>query len=163
MLKQWVAAVVLALVGVTAGAIVQGRAYHLEAAAADFIADVVDPYLIVQAALANDDLAPVGAAARSIQQAAGALGSDGKPLAAAAAKAAQARTLEAARVAFGDLSHALIAYADRTKQPIEGRIVAFCPMADKSWVQVEGTIANPYYGKSMATCGRATRKLSATK
>ncbi|MDQ3210392.1 MAG: efflux RND transporter periplasmic adaptor subunit, partial [Actinomycetota bacterium] len=79
------------------------------------------------------------------------------------AKAADAKTIEAARTAFGDLSAALIAYADKTKQPVEGKIVAFCPMANKSWVQADGAIANPYYGQSMATCGSSTRKLSATQ
>ena len=132
-------------------------------ASSDFVADVVGPYLDIQSALVNDQLAPVGDAAQSLQKGAAALGSDGKSLAAAAAKAAGAKTLEAARAAFGDLSTELIAYADRTKQPIDGKIVAFCPMANKSWVQTEGAIANPYYGKSMRTCGSSTRKLSATQ
>jgi hypothetical protein len=135
----------------------------MPAAASDFVADVVGPYLTIQTALVNDDLAPVGAAARSLEQAAGTLGADGSALAAAAAKTAAARTLDAAREAFGDLSTAIVAYADRTKQPVEGKIVAFCPMARKSWVQTDGAIANPYYGKAMATCGSRTRKLAPTQ
>ena len=127
------------------------------------MADVVGPYLAIQTALVNDELAPVSAAAKSLQKSAGALGADGQSLAAAAAKAADAKTIEAARTAFGDLSVALIAYADKTKQPVEGKIVAFCPMVNKSWVQTDGAIANPYYGKSMSTCGSSTRKLSATQ
>jgi len=135
----------------------------MPAAASDFVADVVGPYLTIQTALVNDDLAPLGAAAKSLQQGAGALGADGSALAAAAARTAAAGTLEAARAAFGDLSTAIIAYADKTKQPVEGKIVAFCPMVKKSWVQTEGTIANPYYGKAMATCGSSTRKLAPTQ
>ncbi|WP_396626129.1 DUF3347 domain-containing protein [Luteitalea sp.] len=131
--------------------------------AADFIADVVGPYLAMQEALVRDDLAPVGSAAASLQKGASGLGADGAALVAAAGKARGAKTLEAAREAFGDLSAALIAYADRTKQPIEGKVVAFCPMANKSWVQADGVVANPYYGTSMATCGSVQRKLSATK
>ena len=126
------------------------------------MADVVEPYLAIQTALVNDDLAPVTVAAKSLQKGAGTLGADGQALAAAAAKAASAKTIEAARAAFGDLSTALIAFADTTKQPIEGKIVAFCPMVNKSWVQTDGSIANPYYGKAMSTCGTSTRKLSAT-
>lgn len=133
------------------------------AAAADFVADVVGPYLTIQTALVNDDLAPVTAAATALQQSAGALGTDGKALAAAAAKTRDAKTLESARAAFGDLSAALIAYADRTRQPVEGKIVAFCPMVKKSWVQTDGAIANPYYGKAMSTCGSSTRKLAPTQ
>ena len=132
-------------------------------ASADFVNDVVGSYLAVQTALVNDDLKPVSAAARTLHQHASTLGADGQALVAAAAKTADAKTLEAARSAFGELSSALIAYADKTKVPVEGKIVAYCPMAQKSWVQSAGTIANPYYGKAMATCGSATRKLDATK
>ena len=163
MLKHCLAGLVFALATgiVTAGP--ANRHFHVEAAAADFVADVVGPYLTIQTALVNDELAPVGDAAKSLQQGAGALGADGKALVSAASKAAEAKTLDAARAAFADLSAALIAYADRTKQPVEGKIIAFCPMANKSWVQADGAIANPYYGKAMATCGSTTRKLSSTR
>ncbi len=30
---------------------------------------------------------------------------------------------------------------------------AFCPMANASWVQTGETVANPYYGSEMLTCG----------
>ena len=133
------------------------------ATAPDFIADVVGPYLAMQESLVKDELGPVAAAAASLQKGAAAIGADGAAMVAAAGKAREAKTLEAARAAFGDLSAALIAYADRAKQPIEGKVVAFCPMANKAWVQADGTIANPYYGTSMATCGSVQRKLSATK
>ncbi len=130
---------------------------------ADFVAEVVGPYLAIQTALVNDDLSPVGEAATTLRRGASALGADGEAIAEAASKAAAATTLEAARAAFGDLSVAIIAYADKTKQSVDGAIVAFCPMANKSWVQADGAIANPYYGKAMATCGSSTRKLSATQ
>lgn len=131
--------------------------------AADFVADVVGPYLEIQTALVNDDLAPVSHAAKTLQKNAGALGAEGKALAAAAARTAAATTIEAARTAFADLSTALIAYADSTRQPVEGKIIAFCPMVNKSWVQTDGAIANPYYGKAMTSCGNKTRKLAATQ
>lgn len=131
--------------------------------ASDFVNDVVGSYLAIQTALVNDDLAPVSAAAKALQQHAATLGSDGKPLAEAAARAAAATSLDSARAAFGDLSTAIIGYAERTKQPVEGKIVAYCPMAKKSWVQKSGAIANPYYGKAMSSCGSSTRKLDATQ
>lgn len=133
------------------------------ARAADFVADVVGPYLAIQTALVNDQLAPVSGAAKTLQKSASALGADGRALATAAGKAAGAANIEAARAAFADLSAALIAYAEKTRQPVEGKIVAFCPMANKSWVQTEGVIANPYYGKSMSTCGSKTKSLAATQ
>jgi hypothetical protein len=164
MLKTFVAALTLAVA--TAGLSMAGDTRTPDRAsttAADFVADVVGPYLAIQSALVNDDLKPVADAARSLQKSAERLGGDGKALVAAAAKAANARSIEDAREAFGDLSTALIAYADTTKQPIEGKIVAFCPMVKKSWVQTDGAIANPYYGKAMRTCGNSTRKLSTTR
>ena len=164
MLKTFLAAVTLAVATAALSAAAEPRApHHTSTMAADFVADVVGPYLAIQSALVNDDLAPVAAAAKSLQKGAVTLGAEGKALAAAAAKTADAKSLEAARAAFGDLSTALIAYADTTKQPIEGKIVAFCPMVKKSWVQADGAIANPYYGKAMLTCGNSTRKLSATR
>ena len=35
----------------------------------------------------------------------------------------------------------------------EGVKVAFCPMVRKPWLQTASAIDNPYYGKSMLTCG----------
>ena len=35
----------------------------------------------------------------------------------------------------------------------EGVRKAYCPMAQKPWLQEGSTLANPYYGTSMATCG----------
>lgn len=35
----------------------------------------------------------------------------------------------------------------------KGIIEATCPMAKANWFQKEGSIANPYYGKSMLECG----------
>jgi hypothetical protein len=127
------------------------------------VADVVAPYLAIQTALVNDDLGPVAAAAKALHKGASGLGADGGALTDAAATAATVTTLEAARAAFGALSVALIGYADATRQPVEGKIIAFCPMANKSWVQADGAIANPYYGKAMATCGSRTRTLAATR
>jgi len=151
MLKQVLASCVLAL------------ATALPVAASDFVNDVVGNYLTIQTALVNDDLAPVSAAAKALQQHAATLGTAGKPLAEAAQRTADATTLDAARGAFADLSAAIIGYADATKQPVAGKIVAYCPMAKKSWVQTDGAIANPYYGKAMASCGSSTRKLDATR
>jgi Protein of unknown function (DUF3347) len=163
MLKHCLAGLTLALATLDGTAAAAPDPSHLEAIAIDFVADVVGPYLAIQSALVKDELAPVTTAARSLQKSAGALGAEGKALVNAAAKTAEATSLEAARAAFGDLSTALIAYADDTKQPIEGKIVAFCPMANKSWVQADGAIANPYYGKAMSNCGSSTRKLSTTR
>ena len=58
-------------------------------------------------------------------------------------------SLKDARIAFEKLS-------DKAKQLTAGRsgyYVVNCPMLKKDWVQTSTTIANPYGGKDMATCG----------
>ena len=71
MIKHSLAGLALALVTVTTTA----------GSASDFVADVVGPYLAIQTALVNDDLAPVNAAATALRKSAGALGADGQALA----------------------------------------------------------------------------------
>lgn len=92
-------------------------------------------YQKVSAALATDDLSAAKTAAK-------ALGDDG-------AEVAKAASLKDARTAFVKLSNratALVAGQD-------GYYVVHCPMLKKDWVQTSTTIANPYGGKDMASCG----------
>lgn len=92
-------------------------------------------YEKIRSALAVDDLPRAKAAA-------GDLGDDGAVL-------AKSSSLKDARLAFEKLS-------DRAKQLANGQpgyFVVSCPMLKKDWVQTSEQIANPYYGKEMATCG----------
>src|SRR5256714_8143710 len=92
-------------------------------------------YEKVRSALAADDL---GAA----RTAAGDLGDEGVPL-------AKSSSLKDARAAFEQLT-------DKATQLAVGQAgfyVVHCPMLQKDWVQTSEKIANPYYGKEMATCG----------
>jgi hypothetical protein len=88
---------------------------------------VIDPYLKIQAALADDSMDGVKA---------------------------NAGNLATAATALGALSQAIDTYMTglKLKAP-EGVKVAFCPMVQKPWLQADATINNPYYGKSMQTCG----------
>lgn len=120
-------------------------------ALADVPAALADPYLRIQVALANDTLDGVQASALALAAEAEKLGTPGDALRAAARSLASARDLNAARNAFGPLSDALIAYANRSGLgPLKA---AFCPMLKKSWVQTPGDIANPYFGSQMLRCG----------
>jgi Cu(I)/Ag(I) efflux system membrane fusion protein len=124
------------------------------ALAAEPLGAVVDAYLRIQRALADDALEPVKPAAEAIAAKAGALGEAGRGLQQAAGALARARDLAGAREAFGTLSDALLAYARSARVSLgEGVRIAYCPMVDKSWVQKGRTIANPYGGRSMQTCG----------
>lgn len=102
------------------------------------------PYITAQEALAKDDLP---AAKTAFTALAGTASGSLKDL---ATTAAQAADIKAARKAFRTLSDEML------KQPLpEGLATAFCPMFEKGshWVQKKGSVANPYYGKSMLTCG----------
>jgi hypothetical protein len=124
------------------------------ARAADLPSALVDPYLQVQTALAGDQVAGVPSAANAIAAAAAALGKDAEKIVAGARKLAGAKGIEAARTAFGELSVALGDYATKTKSGFGAGVrLAYCPMADKPWLQKDKEIRNPYYGSSMLTCG----------
>lgn len=102
-------------------------------------------YESIRAALAADDLAVT-------RKAAAALTAPSAPATDAAGKIATAESLAAAREAFKPLSKEAVALA--AGQP--GYYHAHCPMVPKEegdWVQISKKINNPYFGKSMLTCG----------
>ena len=115
---------------------------------------IVDPYLKIQTALAQDRVDDVRASAGEIATAATTLGAPAMKIDTAAVQLASATELADAREKFGTLTDALVAYMNggRLKAP-DGVRKAYCPMAKKSWLQKGDTLANPYYGTSMPTCG----------
>ena len=115
---------------------------------------VIDPYLKIQQALADDRMDGVKENAGSIATAATALGAPAMKIDTSALQLASAAEIDDARAKFGDLSVALDTYMTGLKlTPPEGVKVAFCPMVHKPWLTASATIDNPYYGKSMSTCG----------
>src|SRR5262249_53740203 len=115
---------------------------------------IVDPYLKIQAALADDSAGGVKQDAGGIAPASTALGAPAVKIDPAAVQLASAGDLADARVKFGALSEAIDGYMTglKLKAP-DGVRVAMCPMVNKPWLQEGSTIANPYYGKEMPTCG----------
>jgi HPt (histidine-containing phosphotransfer) domain-containing protein len=115
---------------------------------------VLDPYLKIQEALADDKMDGVKQNAGEIATAATALGAPAMKIDTTAVQLASAAEIEDAREKFGALSEALDAYMTglKLKTP-EGVKVATCPMVHKPWLQASAAIENPYYGKSMSTCG----------
>ncbi len=70
----------------------------------------------------------------------------------AAKKLAAAESLCAARTAFKQLSKRAVELAAGQ----QGYYHAHCPMVpndEGDWVQTNKTISNPYFGKSMSSCG----------
>jgi hypothetical protein len=124
------------------------------ASAAELPGALIDPYLQVQVALASDQFSGIAANAQAMVAAATTLGKDAETIAASAKKLGAAKDIAAARTAFGEVSDAIEAYATKTKATFPpGVRVAYCPMADKSWLTKDKEIRNPYYGASMLTCG----------
>ena len=115
---------------------------------------VLDPYLKIQAALSDDTLDGVTQHAGEVATAATALGSPAMKIDMAAVQLTSARDIEDARAKFGNLSVAIDTYMTglKLKAP-DGVKVAVCPMVQKPWLQSAGAIDNPYFGKSMLTCG----------
>jgi hypothetical protein len=115
---------------------------------------IIDPYLKIQSALADDSMDGVKANAGNIATAAAALGAPAMKIDTTAVQLASASAIEDARAKFGSLSEAIDAYMTglKLKAP-DGIKVAVCPMVQKPWLQADATINNPYFGKSMQTCG----------
>ena len=115
---------------------------------------VVDPYVKIQTALAADSFDVVRANAGTIATAATSLGAPAMKIDTAALQLASAADLADARAKFGTLSEAIDTYMTGLKLVApEGVRVAFCPMVQKPWMQEGSTLANPYYGSAMLTCG----------
>jgi len=124
------------------------------ASAADLPAALVTPYLEVQVKLAGDQFGGLQPQAQAIAAAATTLGKDAEKIVAGAKKLGEAKDIAAARTAFGEVSQALADYAQKTKSGFGPDVkLAYCPMADKPWLQKDKDIKNPYYGSAMLTCG----------
>jgi len=124
------------------------------AAGGEMPRSIVDPYLKIQASLADDSMDGVKQNAGNIATAATALGAPAMKIDTAAVQLTSAADLADARDKFGRLSEAVDVYMTGLKlTPPEGVRVAVCPMVNKPWLQEGSAIANPYYGKEMSTCG----------
>ena len=115
---------------------------------------IMEPYLAVQTALADDSTDNVKMNAGNIVTASTALGAPAMKIDTAAVQLAASTEIGDARDKFGALSDAIDTYMTglKLKAP-DGIRVAVCPMVHRPWLTASATIDNPYYGKSMSTCG----------
>lgn len=117
---------------------------------------VFDGYIKIQAALAQDSLQGVSASATAIAKSVQA--DSAKTLPADVAKQAEALAkagdIKAARESFKPLSNSLIKYLTANKAHRGHYVQVFCSMANARWLQTGTVVSNPYYGKSMARCGK---------
>ena len=137
------------------------------------MADVLQPYYSLQAALAADDDRAARSAAQAVSAAVGKIECDtaGLPstdaelwerlstsLRDAAGKTAEAEGIAPRREAFEPLSDNLWNALARFGTGSEANVRRFhCPMAFDNagayWIQQDSTTANPYYGAMMLRCG----------
>ncbi|WP_345765733.1 DUF3347 domain-containing protein [Chryseobacterium endophyticum] len=116
-------------------------------------------YIAIKSALASDDADKTSKAASEFIKTASAIDykkvSEGNLniLRKDATAISEARSITTQRETFMNLSDNMIALAKEYKLSESPVYVQYCPMADGSWLSDESKIANPYYGKSMLTCG----------
>lgn len=141
-----IAVAVMCVLGVLAGA---DRAF-----ASDALKAVVASYLDIQSQLVNDKMDTVKTQAHAIGQEAGRMGAPGADIVKAAGAVEKSTDLKTARDSFATLSDAVIAAAKAEGWKDVGDLkLAWCPMVKRSWLQKDEKIQNPYFGKSMPTCG----------
>jgi hypothetical protein len=133
---------------------------HLGAATFDEgMARVLDKYLKIQDDLASDSFSKIPEAAQQLQSQAlelkKAASANQKEVALKLGSAAgllnDAKDIKKAREVFKQLSSAMISWVSTSKP--KGIRIASCSMAKAKWVQKDGPIRNPYYGKEMLECG----------
>jgi protein SCO1/2 len=118
---------------------------------------LVDGAIAIQVALAHDSIDGLGDKAAALRQAAASAGPAAAAIERASADLARQTTIADARRAYGVMSDALITYLKSAGTPLAAGVrVAYCPMVRKSWLQMDGPLANPYYGSKMLGCGEFT-------
>jgi Cu(I)/Ag(I) efflux system membrane fusion protein len=127
--------------------------------ASDAMKAIADSYLEIQSRLAGDSMVGVKPAAQALGLRAAGMAAQGAAIVKAAKALEQAADLNGAREAFGGLSDAVIAAGDAEGwKDVPNLRVAYCPMGQKSWIQKDGPIRNPYYGAAMVSCGGFKKK-----
>ena len=115
---------------------------------------MINQAVAIATSLAHDGLDNVATNAAAIDLEATSLGKPAAKISAAAKDVLKATKIADVRTAYGKLSEALVAYLDAQKRaPGPGLKVAVCPMVNKPWIQKDGAIQNPYYGREMLSCG----------
>ena len=129
------------------------------------ISNLYQNYLNIKTALASDNSDDASKAANIFVKAASMVDykvlSEGNldVLRSDASKIAESRSIETQRASFTNLSKNMIWLTKKFKLADKSVFIQYCPMADASWLSAEKEIKNPYYGKSMLTCGSVKSEL----
>jgi Cu(I)/Ag(I) efflux system membrane fusion protein len=139
----------------------------------DAIAETLATYEKIRSLLADDQFEGVpkeaGRLAKVAEHAAerseGALKDHLKAASTSASALQQAKDLDKARSAFGDLSRHIVGAVRAEPMLARGRHVYKCPMVKEYglWVQTSKEISNPYMGRKMLRCGEPAEKERETR
>lgn len=122
-------------------------------------------YIAIKSALASDDADKTSKAATEFIKTASAIDvkqvSEGNlnMLRKDATAISEARSINKQRETFMNLSDNMIALAKEFRVSENPVYIQYCPMAEGSWLSNESKIVNPYYGKSMLSCGNVKSTL----
>jgi hypothetical protein len=123
-------------------------------------------YIAIKAALASDDADKTSKAATEFIKTASTIDyklvSEGNLtiLKKDATAISEARSINAQRETFLNLSDNMIALTKQFKLSDKPVFVQYCPMADGSWLSDEKKIVNPYYGSKMLSCGSVKSEIN---
>ena len=109
--------------------------------------ELLTNYVPIAKALAFDDLKAAQVAAAALSKQAESNGMTG--IVEKAKVLAEASDIVKARAAFRPLTEEIEPLTVTEKKVT----VMYCPMARGTWVQANGPVENPYYGKAMLRCG----------
>jgi hypothetical protein len=123
-------------------------------------------YIAIKAALASDDADKTSKSATEFIKTASTIDyklvSEGNLtiLKKDATAISEARSINAQRETFLNLSDNMIALTKQFKLSDKPVFVQYCPMADGSWLSDEKKIVNPYYGSKMLSCGSVKSEIN---
>ena len=136
------------------------------------LASLLNNYYEIKSALVNSDAAKAASAATGFVNAAKSVDmkalseNDRKALIAVQEKLkadaqsiASSDKIDAQRKAFASLSGNIYTLAKSVKLSADKIYQQYCPMKKMYWLSDEAAIKNPYYGKTMLTCGNVTDTL----
>lgn len=111
-------------------------------------------YASIDKALTQDDAQTASKAAGKLEAALKNI-NDAQNAIALATVISQSKDIVEQRKSFAALTMAMHKLF-KTQKPDKMLYIHYCPMAKAYWMDESKTIANPYYGKAMPTCGKTT-------
>lgn len=125
----------------------------------DQVSKLYQNYIAVKFALASDDAGKTSKSAAELIKTVSAIDSKTvspenlNRLKKSAAAISGTRNISDQRKSFYQLSDYMIVLTKEFRLSENPVYVQYCPMAEGNWLSNESKIVNPYYGKSMISCG----------